>query len=474
MTPRKLIVAAIGLFALILLGGVVYWQFTPTVTAVSPDDGSTGIPASSAVSITFSREMQHDSVEGQLTIRPDTEGSIVWQGKTMSFIPDQPWQNGQAIEVQLNRGGRASGALPLPAAQDYSWRFVIGDPRLVYLYPSAGPANIHLLDLNTGEIDQLTSYPGGIIDYSVNRKGNIIYFSIKTGTSGSSIFRLDLQDQQGGDPVEILSCPRATCREPVESPSGEYLAYERTASVGEDDPPYPQVWIHPLPSDDPSPSEEISEYTAFKAGDSQNQTLQPHWSPAGLLTYYDTNQSAFVMLNLQEGQATLFPNQTGQPGSWHPSGASYVAAEIFFTEISEAEETSSLDRIGSSHLISFTLADQSSLDLTIMDNLEDTSPAYSPDGNRLAFARKYLNVERWTPGRQMWVKSTDGSDEQQLTNDPYYNHYEFTWSPTGDLIAYVRFNQTQLNEPPEIWIIDPATTLSTRQVEAGYAPQWIP
>ena len=124
MTPRKLIVAAIGLFALILLGGVVYWQFTPTVNAVSPDDGSTGIPASSAVSITFSREMQHDSVEGQLTIRPDTEGSIVWQGKPMSFIPDQPWQNGQAIEVQLNRGGRASGVLSLPAAQDYSWRLV--------------------------------------------------------------------------------------------------------------------------------------------------------------------------------------------------------------------------------------------------------------------------------------------------------------------------------------------------------------
>jgi Tol biopolymer transport system component len=61
-----------------------------------------------------------------------------------------------------------------------------------------------------------------------------------------------------------------------------------------------------------------------------------------------------------------------------------------------------------------------------------------------------------------------------MTNDPLYNHYDFAWSPTGNRLAFVRFNQSTLTEPPEVWTIDPQTGQASQIILGGYAPQWIP
>jgi Tol biopolymer transport system component len=339
------------------------------------------------------------------------------------------------------------------------------------LYPADGPANIYALNPSTGESVQLTNFPGGILCYDVDSSGSMLNFSRTTGQNGSSIYRLAINDETQSEPQELISCPHATCRAPSISPLDDYLAYELTAFVGEDNPAYPQVWLLPLP-----PEIEIgfAGLEPFKAGEPLHQTLQPHWSSNGLLAFYDTSQNAFVILDPVDGETVLFPNQTGQPGSWHPSGDSYTAAEIFFIEIEASDETAGLDQIGSSHLMLFDLSDQSIEDLTQMDNLEDTSPAFSPDGNWLAFARKYLDIQKWTPGRQLWLMDIENRTSAQLTNNPIYNHFEFSWDSTGSQLAFVRFNQTQPVEPPEIWVIDPNTTLTRPIVEGGYAPQWIP
>ncbi|MEJ2708685.1 MAG: hypothetical protein P8074_13795 [Anaerolineales bacterium] len=70
--------------------------------------------------------------------------------------------------------------------------------------------------------------------------------------------------------------------------------------------------------------------------------------------------------------------------------------------------------------------------------------------------------------------NADGSDVRQLTDDPFYHHYALAWKPGGGQLAYVRFNQTVLTEPPEIWVINPETAQATRLIVGGYAPQWIP
>jgi Tol biopolymer transport system component len=89
-------------------------------------------------------------------------------------------------------------------------------------------------------------------------------------------------------------------------------------------------------------------------------------------------------------------------------------------------------------------------------------------------ARKYLDAARWTPGRQIWLMSPDGKEFQALTNAPYFNHSSFAWSPDGQQLAYLRFNQEKLTDPPELWLMNADGSQPIQLVIGGYAPQWIP
>lgn len=59
---------------------------------------------------------------------------------------------------------------------------------------------------------------------------------------------------------------------------------------------------------------------------------------------------------------------------------------------------------------------------------DDGYPAWSPDGNRIAFAR-------YDGSWDIWVMNAAGSDQQQLTQDSGNEMFP-TWSPGGDQILY--------------------------------------
>jgi Tol biopolymer transport system component len=150
-----------------------------------------------------------------------------------------------------------------------------------------------------------------------------------------------------------------------------------------------------------------------------------------------------------------------------------VTPEISFIS-SSSETNTGLEALAVSHLVRFNLLDGSSEDLTRGGNVEDTSPAFAPDGSALAFSRKYLDDQHWTPGRQIWITTEGASEARQYTNSPNINHYDFAWSPDASRLVYVRFDKTQLTAPPEIWILDEVSGVSQRIIEGGFAPQWIP
>ena len=101
-----------------------------------------------------------------------------------------------------------------------------------------------------------------------------------------------------------------------------------------------------------------------------------------------------------------FPNQTGQGGVWRPGGSQFLAPEIVFVDTGSSSVTG-LEPRADSHLILYDLESQTTQDLTPGEGIEDTSPVFSPDGKFLAFARKYLDAQRWTPGRQLWLAQVD-------------------------------------------------------------------
>jgi TolB protein len=483
LVKRTIVILSLAV-ALVLAGiGMVFWQGAPRLEATFPQDGNDGLPAGTSLRLEFSQAMQPDSVGERLSIQPTREGKFTREGTALVFTPDQYWKAGEVVQVRLEKGARAAGFLHFATRQVYAWSFTIREPLLVYLFPSRGPANLHVLDPRTGKDSPLAEMAGGIQDFSLNASATVIYFTlVKPG--GSDIYRLDFgsywmgmasepkgQEAARPAPELVFSCPRALCRAATASPRDETLAYERTPNQEAGQPSLPQVWLLSLREDAGSaliPSEPVL------AGDPLHQTLQPAWSEGGLLAFYDTTAAAYVLLDPLSGQKTLFPNQTGQATDWHPDGERFVAAEIFFTNEGASGEPAGLEAGAYSHLILFNRIDGSLQDLTPGEDIEDTFPAFSPDGATLALGRKYLDAQRWTLGRQLYLMRLGGGEARPLTNDPDYNHFDFAWSPTGEQLVYVRFNQASPTEPPEIWIVDPLTGVAERLATGGYAPQWMP
>ncbi|MEW5867898.1 MAG: Ig-like domain-containing protein [Chloroflexota bacterium] len=461
------------LLALGVSTGYSWW--TPRLLTVSPADGAVAVPAAAKLSLTFSRTMRTEAVIASLTFDPANDGSFTWQENTLIFSPNQAWPAGTTVHVHLKAGAQAAGFPNLPLRQEASWSFRIRQPELAFLYPSDGPANIYVLNPLSGDSTALTSSSTGILDFYVNADGTAIYYSANTTAGGSDLYRLDLpvlkEEAVLPEPVTVLACPRAQCRNPVVSPGGDFLAYERTPQPASGQAQYTQVWYLPLAAADSANAQAPT--VVELAGDPTHQTLSPQWSSQGLLTFYDSTAKNFVILDIHSDEVSLFPNQTGQPGSWNPNGRDYVAPEISFLDEGIAASLN-LQTFANSHLILFNRLDGAQRDLTSEEALEDAVPAYSPDGVYLAFARKYLNALRWTPGRQVWLMLAGSQEAQQMTNEPDFNHFDFAWSPDGDQLAYVRFDQTALIAPPEIWLMDPFTGRAIQLIVGGYAPKWIP
>jgi Tol biopolymer transport system component len=454
----------VGAAAIILMGVAAFlWFSAPRLESFTPQDSALDVSAGSAVRLAFNRPMDEASVLERLTIEPLLPGSFTWESSTLVFTPDQPWPAGLVVQVRLESGARSKSWLSLPILDDATWTFFVRQPRLAYLYPATGAANIYVFDPRTRTSQQLTNYSSGVLEFDANQTGTSLYFSLGNSQGGSDLYQLDLTGETL-EPFKLLDCGPAQCRAPHVSPQADMLAFEKTGTPADDLPDYPQVWIMPL----------VGQGEPDQVGEALHQAILPDWSPNGVLTFYDTSQQAYFFLDPTSGEQTTFPNQTGQPGSWDPGGQYYVAPEIYFDTQANPNAEDDLQSLASSHLIRFSLEDGTMFDLSQANNLEDSGPAFAPDGITLAFARKFLDIGSWTPGRQLWLMSADGSQARPLTDDPDYNHFDFAWNPAGQQLAFVRFDQTLLTGLPEIWLIDPGSGQQTELVKGGFAPHWIP
>jgi Tol biopolymer transport system component len=473
------IVRIILLVGLLLAAGLalaLVWQ-TPRLVAVAPADGTNSVAASTAIQVTFSRPMQPESVLSRFSIQPAVNGEFAWQGNTLTFTPSQPWPAGVTVQAQLAAGALSQGFLAQPLNRDQHWSFTVRQPRLVFLYPSNGPANIYYQEPATGEFRNLTNTISGVQDFDLDANGAAIFYSVRNTRGGSDIYRMALPRQeaatQGGAPTPVpdppqlvVECLQALCRAPAISPRGDYLAYEREALPQAGQSGLPQVWVLPL-------SSAGSAASPFVAGVPEHQTILPVWSLQGQLVFYDSTDMAYMLYDPIQGAIDRFANQTGQPGAWQTDGRAFLAPEIIFLSPGTAV-VPGLQRLADSHLMLHNWQADDNRDLTQEEGIEDAAPAFAPDGARLAFARKFLDPQRWTPGRQLWLMRLAEGVARPLTADPLYNHFDFAWSPDSSQLAYVRFNQSTLTDPPEIWTTNPLTGQTQRIIIGGYAPQWIP
>ena len=467
--PPRRVPPAVWVGGGVILGLALVGAYAaPQVVAVTPPPDSVQVPARASLRIEFDRQMDPESTAAHLILEPRLGGRTRWQGTTMTFEPDGPWPEGASIVVQVSAGARSARGVPL--LRTTRWTFSIGGPRIVYLWPAGAPANLQAYALQDGSTTPLTAHDGGVSESHLSADGTMVVYA--TGGESAEIRRLDLSTL--GD-VRLYACPPQTrCTSPALSPEGDRLAFVQSpVVVGPGDQPVlgpSQVWMLALGGN----------ATPIPIGSSDSVTSMPDWTPHGWLAYYDHTQKAIVVVDPSAGPEPepfrRFPSEVGERGSWSPDGEYLVFPEIdFVVQDLEQLETEGAD-LFFSHLLRWTFETSAVADLSRggAGRVEDASPAYSPDGQWIAFTRKFLDPGRWTLGRQIWLMNADGGDPRQLTYEPEIHHSALAWNADSDALAYMRFNQAEISLPPEIWLYDLGLAEARLVVVGGYLPAWVP
>jgi TolB protein len=139
--------------------------------------------------------------------------------------------------------------------------------------------------------------------------------------------------------------------------------------------------------------------------------------------------------------------------------------------------TSEYDRSG----IAIAMADGSNV-RRLTDGTNDTSPVWSPDGTRIAFAgtafdpgihRCSLGVDHDCP-TDIYVMNADGSDLVRLTTDPAPDYHPI-WSPDGTQIAFVTY-QPSTDGVVSVMLADGSQVRPISSGVPGWAssPSWSP
>jgi hypothetical protein len=340
--------------------------------------------------------------------------------------------------------------------------------QLLFLSPLNSPANLHAYDPLSGQTKTLTT-ERAIESFSPATDGLSVYFSEANNQFGKDIWQLIIGDLSTN---LLIDCGPESCGNPQASPDGLYLAYTRI----NDATGLQQVHLLEFSSDADialSPADQIA--------------IGPQWSLDGQLSFYNQSLAAYQFQYPGENAQSLAPNALGELLAWLPESNAFIAAEAFAADSDILRGTT-----GEASLQTPEPGSQSTLELTVtgllhfqngqysnlfdygLDLVEDAAPVASPNGRWIAFTRKYLDEERWTPGRQLWIHEFESVETLPLTASANYQMSAISWSADSSTLAFVRSNRTDFNAPTEIWIIQPDGSDAHFIAVDAFAPQWLP
>jgi len=304
-----------------------------------------------------------------------------------------------------------------------------------------------------------------VVDYAVSPDGRRILYSVGAAAGGEGGSALRLLTIGGGDRA-LLDCPAAECSAPVWSPDGRTVIYEL------------RPWLDGLPGSprlrrlDPNdgrslPLIEGEETPAYGA----------RFSPDGRwLSYVSMADEGVVLYRLADGQQRLLDSRVGSPAAWSPNSAEVVYGDIAVQAHQTAPEAGGaptpIQESANIYLYRTIVAEDSPRQrLSPEAAVADSAPAFSPDGQWLAFGRAPAGT---VAGRQLWLMRPDGADARPLTDDSTVSHGPPSWSPDGRYLLFQRYEMGDPAAVASVWRLDVATGEETLVAAEGYLPGWLP
>ncbi|NJN82477.1 MAG: hypothetical protein HC802_09520 [Caldilineaceae bacterium] len=309
-----------------------------------------------------------------------------------------------------------------------------------------------------GDVLQLTDTPNAFWDYAVRPVGDLIVYSALDDQGGSDLRQIDAES---GEQDLLLACEPNVCNSPSWSADGQFLSFSvRNSSLDGAtllNPPRP--WILNVTTGE----------TAPMLSDDQQLGFETRWSADGKwVTYLLAGQGQIGLLNLEDASIQVIERGDGEPVAWHPDKPLFAHSRM--EQVQDAHVL---------HLLLSSPTDDSAINLSGADALvEDRSPAWSPDGEWMAFRRKELEGPNVTLGSQLWLMqlpqgASTGGEIRALTADAGFDHGPPQWSPDGRFLLYQKFPLKGPNIEISVWLLDVENGESYEIARPGRRPGWI-
>ena len=194
----------------------------------------------------------------------------------------------------------------------------------------------------------------------------------------------------------------------------------------------------------------------------------PVWAPDGQrLAYVSPMLPGLEVVDPDQGELQQFGNEWGAAPRWSPDSQFLIVPELMLAGESLVVR-----------LVRIDLADETLLDISGDDDfVKDVGPVWSPGGGWIAFSRQFLDEQRGTPGRQIWLTRPDGSEAYSLLSEPMADHFALAWRPDGAALAYARSDLTEGPQPvPDVsvWVYDMAKREPILVASQAVLPGWLP